>query len=1071
MEPKQILIRILSKFQDAGIQSAKKSVEELSKASTQAAQEMAKAARIRAGTASVKEVREAIAQRRTLVNLTKALDKELAKESSQLNKTGSAAARASSQFKRLSSSLRGVVSGFGQMGGGILGALNPLRYFNNLFGRVTGGLLVWEAWRKVKYGFEAIAAATAGANAKLQVAQGAFTAFSGGSEESANQFIGILKQLSVETGVAFDTLLDNAKALPTKVGQNFQAFEEIAKTAIALGFLDPAQGVEGAFFALRNALEGGAQGLRSLIQRFEIGTVREFNAALEETGDVLSALQLMLKRTGLDVDTFIESQRNTYPVIIQSIQSILKELLRISTSQVFQLITDDLVRMRNWLQDNQAALEAIARVVSEKLVVAFGMLKQFIRDIILGGRELTAGNVFQAVIDGINGIIGVIEKAVKGLIQFFTLLANLISGLLGGGQIETAVSESVTQTGVATTKAIESSTKKVKAAGKELKDTVEDVIEAIIEVPAMSTAKITSALTAVTEGGKETIKRYVSGLVEGLDAAGVEKVRDAILNNIIDLERQQLDQEKSVKRIEDWVDAAAKEVEKARDRLKLFDLNTADIPERFTRARRRQLELEVLRAEQEEKRRKAALDAAKEQLAVTKDILQAQRQVLSELESALKDAEGAGGGIFTGFVPPTTDLEGYQAQVESLIGSFRDRLQPTFTRLREDFEKLGQLLRGLFGAESTGRLTEFFEAGQKIRQAVADIASSFENLITQTDTLFSNLFGWWDDMDPGLRKFLLAIILGVAVTKAIPVAISLTWNLGGMALGAATTAFVSGLAALIGGGTVTAGALVLPLTILIAEAYIGWPELVKWFNGERWREIELIIAAKISKPILDLIEFLGLGKRKDPEDIQVELPTTIADRISEAASGIYDSVTSILGGLFSGEGSITDLFAGSESDMQAAAKTGLSDPIISTAEGINQELVGNSIFPDMISRIIYLFTTLPGRLQPQLQSLRLLVIGEMALLRNQWIMDWQAMAQATVDAVNQINAAQMQIQTAAANSTASSASTPPDQLTPIERIRLELNAQETRRLMEEGVADGMSQVARGLRGPGARGGR
>ena len=65
-----------------------------------------------------------------------------------------------------------------------------------------------------------------------------------------------------------------------------------------------------------------------------------------------------------------------------------------------------------------------------------------------------------------------------------------------------------------------------------------------------------------------------------------------------------------------------------------FDIETAEIPERFTRARRRQLELEVLRAEQEKKRRKEALDAAKEQLRVTKDLLRTQRQILSQLEKA-----------------------------------------------------------------------------------------------------------------------------------------------------------------------------------------------------------------------------------------------------------------------------------------------------------------------------------------------------------------------------------------------------------------------------------------------------
>jgi hypothetical protein len=63
-------------------------------------------------------------------------------------------------------------------------------------------------------------------------------------------------------------MLANAKRLPTQIGSNFQAFEKIMKTSLVLGILDPVQGAEGAMIALTNALEGTAQGFRSLVQRF-----------------------------------------------------------------------------------------------------------------------------------------------------------------------------------------------------------------------------------------------------------------------------------------------------------------------------------------------------------------------------------------------------------------------------------------------------------------------------------------------------------------------------------------------------------------------------------------------------------------------------------------------------------------------------------------------------------------------------------------------------------------------------------------------------------------------------------
>ncbi|MBD3260299.1 MAG: hypothetical protein GF334_01255, partial [Candidatus Altiarchaeales archaeon] len=612
MDKKRILIEITTTFRDAGTKAGKRAISEFAAEMKTLQRELNKAVRAEAripkfqqrlDKAVTRELKEQIRDRKRLITITKRLDRELEKEAKTAQKAGG-------MHRRLTRSLRNVTGAARGLLGQLKGLTGGFNIFNNLVGRVTLGFLTVQVWRSFGEAINFVTNAIVGGNAAMQAAIGTFTALSGGSGQTAQQYIDILKQLSVETGVAFDVLLENARRLPTKVGQNFQAFTKLTKAAIALGMIDPAQGAEGAFFALTNALEGGAQGLRSLIQRFEIGTVQDFNEELDKTGNVVDALLGLIARAGINVDEFIAAQRDTWGVVTMSLQSMAKEFLRLATAPLFNKLTADLAKLRDWFQENQAAVEALAAVVGEKLMVAYRLFVQFIREVFLGGQDLTAGNIFQMIIDAINWFVDALQEALVFILNMVTVIAEAISMLFGGPR---AVQRIKTQG-----KQIKDAAKNVaQETAEEVKETVEEAAkttsEKIPEIVTRPLNEIVSGLKAIKDVGKHTIEQIVNGMIEGLDAATLKAATEEILQNIIDLEAQEVAQEKSIKRLEDWVDEAAKEVDRARDRLKIFDLQTADIPERFTRARRRQLELEILRAEQEEKRRKAALDAAKEQ--------------------------------------------------------------------------------------------------------------------------------------------------------------------------------------------------------------------------------------------------------------------------------------------------------------------------------------------------------------------------------------------------------------------------------------------------------------------------
>jgi hypothetical protein len=276
----------------------------------------------------------------------------------RFNDTGvKAAVRGLSNLSNVSKGVTNVFSGFRNIGTSILGAINPLNIFHSLFGRVTLGMLTWQAWRTVADGFRFLGDAIIGGNVRMQQALNTFTALAGGSQEQGNRYVQIIRNMAGQTGIAVDELLENARRLPTQVGQNFKAFEQLSKSAIVLGMIDPIQGAEGAMIALTNAMEGTAGGFRSLLRRFEIGTMTQINRILEETANPLEAINQLLEESGINVDRFIAAQMNTLGVAFNGIINSIRELLRLLGEPIVNAFTEDIIKLRDWILENRTALE------------------------------------------------------------------------------------------------------------------------------------------------------------------------------------------------------------------------------------------------------------------------------------------------------------------------------------------------------------------------------------------------------------------------------------------------------------------------------------------------------------------------------------------------------------------------------------------------------------------------------------------------------------------------------------------------------------------------------------------
>ncbi len=1003
MEPKTILIKIITNFEDTGIKAAKAAAR-------------------------------SIAKELNKVNLGKQ-----SKAVTTTNKLATALTKAATRLKSFSKSVRNFRAGLSRMSRSIGDAIRRVTLWNTIFGRMTTAILIWSAWQNVVAGFKAIANSIVQGNVSMQTAMATFTALSGGSVERGEQFIDILKRFSIATGESFNELLAGAKRLPSQIGENFQAFEKLVEIAITLSRLDPAQGLSGAFFALTNAMEGGAQGLRSLIQRFEIGTVIEFNKALEETGDTVDALGLLLSQRGLDPTRFLESTKNTFPVVVNGIRSMSEEFLRLATGPAFDGLTRTLTNLRDFLLENQAAFQGLAQAIGQRLLGGLRQFKAFLQDIILGGQELTAGNIFDFLVEKINNFIDFFFNAVSQAIMLITRLIEAFASVFGADIEIDETTKSVGSLGQATQQAAESaenlgsSTKKAASGVKKLAKAAEP----IAEVFAASADAAISSLKSIGNVGKETIKQLVAGITKGLTDEQLAQVGEAILNNVIDLEGQQVAQEQSVKNIQNWVNQAEKEVRAARDKLKLFTLATSDIPERFTRARRRQIEQEIFRAEQEQRRRKEALDIARIQLKVIKEGLAAQRQILSLIKS---QAQAGKSLIDRGFTPPTGDIEGFKAEVEKFQALFTDKLEPTFQRLREGFGELGAFFRGVFGADAAGPLTEMFEAGERLRDAVLSIKAGLGDISSGVGGVVSSLQELWDSVPPWAQDLILVATGSLAFTGVLALPLSITISAA------------SGVAALL--TALASPALALPVltVVLFAEIWFGREELSKWISGERTQQLEVVLLVSALKGLEELIN-KAFGTAFDTSQIQ--------QGISEGEIGL-----GTFGPTFSAAGladfilGAKELLSGAEVDVEQATEEGIAKPIIGVFENIKNKVVGNSIVPDMIAGVVGLFTQLPPQIQPPLLSLSEVISTQMLRIRTNWVADWAAMAEAArtaLDLQTQLSAANLG---GAAAGTAGVGANALGNLSMTGRISqiLKLDANETRKLMEEGTYNSILEL-------------
>jgi hypothetical protein len=480
-----------------------------------------------------------------------------------------------------------------------------------------------------------------------------------------------------------------------------------------------------------------------------------------------------------------------------------------------------------------------------------------------------------------------------------------------------------------------------------------------------------------------------------------------------------------------------------RERIRQFELDTAEIPERFTRHRRRQLEEELNAAQKEKDERQKQLDAQVEAAKAQAEAAKAHAQHLAELirmeQRLLVDVEDT-----------TEASEDLEAQMAALADTMQTgvgapegvaQIEGAFEGLGEKLNTLDLFFKGLMGQEldpvALSQLTDAerlaFEQGQRLREALDEIVTAFMSVIDAAKELGSVFAQVWDAMPDWLQDSLLigGLVMGVGFkliggTLASLIGGALS-GVGGLALSAgkwvlglgvklisgAASALTSGLSSALSGaglgGLGTAAGVILPITAVVIAAKMtadavkdfeqvydtgkeqvegGWDAFLQSLAIEnqtaqqaadaiiaKRQEIESIyegldpvkralvgkhtllgevdaMNALLAQSADDYLEYFNALQNVNAQIEDIPEVTLIAAMTPEefaAAQAEAATATQDIGlGMVEGLAAVTGSAEGAATEVGAA----LTEPIVTQVEEMSDELVGQSIIPDMVDSAI-----------------------------------------------------------------------------------------------------------------------
>jgi hypothetical protein len=246
------------------------------------------------------------------------------------------------------------------------------------------------------------------------------------------QILAKVRSEADKTPFSFREMASATASLIPAAKQSGEALEGLMKTAQILAASNPLEGLEGASFALREAISGD---MTSIVERFNLS--RSAIKAYRDSGvSDLEAVRMAMRDMGLDADLvagMAQTAAGRWSTFMDAIDSV-----RLKVSQpIFEALSAQLVTLASFLDANSAQVAAFGQSFGTALAggvqTAAGVLQAVWPTLVEVGRGLAImgegiGNAIQGF-QSFSAMLGDIPMAVAGVGLAVGALALAIGGL------------------------------------------------------------------------------------------------------------------------------------------------------------------------------------------------------------------------------------------------------------------------------------------------------------------------------------------------------------------------------------------------------------------------------------------------------------------------------------------------------------------------------------------------------------------------------------------------------------------------------------------------------------------
>lgn len=327
-------------------------------------------------------------------------------------------------------------------------------------------------------------------------------ALAGGSGQAA-AIMDKLKAVAQDTEFGLSDLGQAAIGLVPAARQSGQSFDELLKTAQLLSASNPMEGLEGASFALREAVSGD---FTSVIERFNLS--RDSLNKLKAQGvPAIDAINQELARLGITQD-LIDKRSQSIGVRFGKVTEQLGFLAATATKPIFDQVSAGLGTLGDFLSANEPKLTAFAETLGTRVGDAATQASGFITSTVIPALKQIGEFITGTAIPALQRFADWFSANGMPVIQSF---AELVKTVFGG------IASFLREHGDT-----------IKSVLQGAWDTIKGVVEGALHVIEGIIKTVTAVMKGDWQGAWDGIKETVSG-AKGVIVSLITGLKDAIV--------------------------------------------------------------------------------------------------------------------------------------------------------------------------------------------------------------------------------------------------------------------------------------------------------------------------------------------------------------------------------------------------------------------------------------------------------------------------------------------------------------------------------------------------------------